>query len=193
MRLYDGAMMSDRKRFSEPLWLPIGRNNFETFPQILWKSLWKRSVLRLQVSEKFRLLAFCTHRLHFFQSLFRERFERMKERYNMACGLLLAALISSLFVLYSTACVKMAHRAPTGANQTAAAPLLSEEQAKPLVNINTARAEELEKLPGIGRALAARIISYREQYGRFRRAEHLIMVRGIGDKRFRRLRSFITV
>jgi competence ComEA-like helix-hairpin-helix protein len=117
----------------------------------------------------------------------------MKERHHMTCGLLLAALISSPFVLYSTACVKLAHRAPASASQTAPAPLLSEEQAKPLVNINTAPAEELEKLPGIGRGLAARIISYREQYGRFRRAEHLIMVRGIGDKRFRRLRSFITV
>jgi competence ComEA-like helix-hairpin-helix protein len=149
--------------------------------------------LRLQVSEKFRLLAFCTHRLHFFQSHYGERFERMKERHHMTCGLLLVALISSLYVLCSTACVKLAHRAPTGASQTASAPLLSEEQAGPLVNINTAPSEELEKLPGIGRALAARIISYREQYGRFRRAEHLIMVRGIGDKRFRRLRSFITV
>jgi competence protein ComEA len=61
------------------------------------------------------------------------------------------------------------------------------------VNINTAQAEELERLPGIGRALAARIIAFREEYGPFRRAEHLIMVRGIGDRRFRRLRPFITV
>ena len=61
------------------------------------------------------------------------------------------------------------------------------------VNINTAREAELEKLPGIGRALAARIIAYRERYGRFRRPEHLMMVRGIGDRRFRQLRSLVTV
>ena len=116
----------------------------------------------------------------------------MKKRPQMTCSLLLTALIISLFALSSTACVKLPHRAQAGASQIASPPLLSAEQAKPLVNINTASAEELEKLPGIGRALSARIISYREQYGRFRRAEHLIMVRGIGDRRFRRLRPFIT-
>jgi competence protein ComEA len=68
----------------------------------------------------------------------------------------------------------------------------NEERTTTPININTASAEELEKLPGIGGALAARIIAYREQYGRFRRAEHLLIVRGIGDKRFRRLRPFIT-
>ena len=61
----------------------------------------------------------------------------------------------------------------------------------PLIDINTASPEELEKLPGIGRGLAARISAHREQYGRFRRVEHLIMVRGLGERRFRKLRAFI--
>ncbi|HYJ45313.1 MAG TPA: helix-hairpin-helix domain-containing protein, partial [Pyrinomonadaceae bacterium] len=61
-----------------------------------------------------------------------------------------------------------------------------------LININTASSEELEKLPGIGKGLAARIVTFREQYGRFRRAEHLMMVRGISDRRFRTMRSLIT-
>ena len=61
----------------------------------------------------------------------------------------------------------------------------------PLIDINTASSAELEKLPGIGRGLAARIIEHRERYGRFRRAEHLIMVRGIGERRFRKMRAFI--
>jgi competence ComEA-like helix-hairpin-helix protein len=61
----------------------------------------------------------------------------------------------------------------------------------PLLDINTASPEELEKLPGIGRGLAARIVAHREQYGRFRRAEHLIMVRGIGERRYRKMRAFI--
>jgi len=51
----------------------------------------------------------------------------------------------------------------------------------------------LEKLPGIGRGLAERIVEHREKYGPFRRPEHLIMVRGISDKRFRALRDSITV
>jgi len=61
------------------------------------------------------------------------------------------------------------------------------------ININTASARELETLPGIGKALAARIIEHREKYGPFRRSEHLIMVRGISDTRFRGLRDLITI
>lgn len=63
----------------------------------------------------------------------------------------------------------------------------------PLVNINTATRDELERLPGIGPGLAARIIEYRERYGRFRRAEHLIMVRGFSHRRFQAMRSFVAV
>lgn len=61
------------------------------------------------------------------------------------------------------------------------------------ININTAPLGELESLPGIGKALAARIIDHREKYGPFRRVEHLIIVRGISDRRFRALRESITV
>jgi competence ComEA-like helix-hairpin-helix protein len=61
------------------------------------------------------------------------------------------------------------------------------------INVNTASAIELETLPGIGRALAERIIEHREKFGGFRRPEHLIIVRGISDKRFRALRDLITV
>ena len=63
----------------------------------------------------------------------------------------------------------------------------------PRININTASADELEKLPGIGQGLAARIIEHREKYGPFRKPEHLIIVRGISDKRFHALQDLITV
>lgn len=62
-----------------------------------------------------------------------------------------------------------------------------------LININTASAKELEKLPGIGEVMAERIIEHRQQHGRFRRTEHLMMVRGISDKRFRDMAGMITV
>jgi len=62
-----------------------------------------------------------------------------------------------------------------------------------LININTASRAELEKLPGIGEGLAARIIEHRGLHGAFRRAEHLIMVRGISERRFDELRAFVTV
>lgn len=61
------------------------------------------------------------------------------------------------------------------------------------ININTATQEELEKLPSIGKTLAANIIEHRQLFGRFRRAEHLILVRGMSDKKFRALREFVTV
>jgi competence protein ComEA len=66
-------------------------------------------------------------------------------------------------------------------------------ESEPRININTASADELEKLPGIGKALAERIIEHREKFGPFRRPEHLIIVRGISDKRFRALQDLITV
>ncbi len=62
-----------------------------------------------------------------------------------------------------------------------------------LTNLNTATREELAGLPGIGQTMAARIIAHRERYGPFRRAEHLMMVRGISDRRFRQLRALVGV
>ena len=61
------------------------------------------------------------------------------------------------------------------------------------ININTAPIRELEKLPGIGKGLAERIVEHRERFGPFRRTEHLIIVRGLSDRRFRALRDLITV
>jgi competence protein ComEA len=61
------------------------------------------------------------------------------------------------------------------------------------ININTAAANELETLPGIGPSLAERIIEHREGFGPFRRTEHLIIVRGISDRRFRALRDLVAV
>ncbi len=59
------------------------------------------------------------------------------------------------------------------------------------VNINTATAEELEKLPNVGAKTAAKIIEHREKFGGFRRPEHLLLVAGISDKRFRDMRRMI--
>jgi competence ComEA-like helix-hairpin-helix protein len=61
------------------------------------------------------------------------------------------------------------------------------------ININTASRAELEHLPGIGAGLATRIIEHRERHGAFRRVEHLIIVRGISQRRFESLRPFVTI
>lgn len=61
------------------------------------------------------------------------------------------------------------------------------------VNVNTATAEQLEELPGIGRATAARIIEYRQKNGPFKKVEDLMNVRGIGEKSFLNLKPLVTV
>jgi len=55
------------------------------------------------------------------------------------------------------------------------------------VNVNTATAEDLERLPGIGPVLARRIIAHRDQQGLFRTLDDLLQVEGVGRKLLRRL------
>lgn len=62
-----------------------------------------------------------------------------------------------------------------------------------LINLNTASAGELELLPGIGPALAERIIQDREQRGAFRSVNDLDRVSGIGPRTIQRLRDKVTV
>ena len=63
--------------------------------------------------------------------------------------------------------------------------------AENAININTASIQELEKLPDVGAKLAERIVEHREKYGKFRKPEHLILVQGISDKRFRKIKNLI--
>lgn len=60
------------------------------------------------------------------------------------------------------------------------------------VNVNTANAAELESLPGVGPAIAKRIIDYRNQHGNFSRPEDLINVRGIGKSKLAQILPHVT-
>jgi len=61
------------------------------------------------------------------------------------------------------------------------------------ININTASAKELEELPGIGAAIAQRIVDYRNQNGPFSDIEEIQNVSGIGSSRFNQIKDLIDV
>ena len=102
------------------------------------------------------------------------------------------AVLCVLLMLLSVACAKRSRATAPNATTTpdnyASASLATQR-----ININAAPAHELEALPGIGKGLADRIVEHREKYGPFRRPEHLMMVRGISEKRFSVLRDLVTV
>ncbi|MCS7233140.1 MAG: helix-hairpin-helix domain-containing protein [Synergistetes bacterium] len=65
-------------------------------------------------------------------------------------------------------------------------------KASKLVNVNKATVEELERLPGIGKTMAKRIVEYREKNGPFKEPSDLLKVKGIGEKKLEKIRSMIT-
>lgn len=62
---------------------------------------------------------------------------------------------------------------------------------EPCLNLNIATAYELIELPGIGEAMAKKIIDYRRRHGRFRRPEEIIIIEGIGEKKYRAIAKMI--
>jgi competence ComEA-like helix-hairpin-helix protein len=99
----------------------------------------------------------------------------------------------ALALVSVTSCVKLPRRASVVSSLTTSEPAHARPATTTLININTASREELEKLPGIGEGLAARIVEHRERHGAFRRVEHLIIVRGISQRRFEALRPYVTI
>jgi competence protein ComEA len=64
--------------------------------------------------------------------------------------------------------------------------------SKPL-NLNTATADQLAQLPGIGPKTAQAIVDFRKASGPFRRVEDLLAVRGISRRKLEAIRPYVTV
>ena len=61
------------------------------------------------------------------------------------------------------------------------------------LDINKAGVEQLIDLPGIGEAIAERIVDFRKKNGPFRRVEDLLKIKGIGEKSLEKLRPHVRV
>jgi len=60
-----------------------------------------------------------------------------------------------------------------------------------LIDVNTATASELERLPKVGPVLARKIVEHRDEHGSFRQIHDLVKVRGIGEATLQRLRPHL--
>jgi competence protein ComEA len=95
-------------------------------------------------------------------------------------------LRSMLFPVALVLCIGLAI-APVAAAQKGPAP------AGDKVNLNSATAEQLETLPGIGPSIAKSILEYRSKVGKFTKIEEILNVKGVGEKKFQRIKDRLTV
>jgi competence protein ComEA len=84
-----------------------------------------------------------------------------------------------------------ADSAAAGGDGAAAPEVAPGEAGAPRVHLNRATRAELEALPGIGPALAGRILEFRASHGPFRDPSELLLVRGIGPKRWAALKPLL--
>jgi competence protein ComEA len=106
--------------------------------------------------------------------------ESIMRRLYVASAIALVLLLSGMSRESSA---QTSAQSSASAQPAAAAPL----------NLNTATAADLARLPGIGPAVAARIVEYRQKNGGFKKAEELMNVKGIGEKTFLKLKPLVTV
>jgi competence ComEA-like helix-hairpin-helix protein len=149
----------------------------------VWKSLWKSILQSAQVGHPKRVLALCTHCQHGFFC------GRAFQRKGSAAALISKLVLPFLIVAFLTSCVS--RQRPNIPSTPATAPVQANSNHS--INVNHASVEELETLPGIGPTLAERIIEHRQKYGPFKRAEHVLMVRGFSEKLYHRIQGLITV
>lgn len=120
-----------------------------------------------------------------------------EERNGRVCGVyLVLAALTVLFAVSLAFLHKTSYEGTAHGDYTVSVQEKTDEITAPtrvLVNVNTADAEELETLTGIGPSLAQAIVDYRAGHGAFRSAEDLLLVKGIGEAKLEGFRAEITL
>ena len=98
----------------------------------------------------------------------------------MKSATLLIAMVSLLMV-------SCAQRAPAGQTQ------IHKAVERTCVDLNTATAERLEELPGIGPVFARKIVEHRERHGPFRRPEEIMIINRLSVRKYRAIAGLICV
>lgn len=122
--------------------------------------------------------------------------EKQEKKTKVSGVYLVLAALTVLFAVSLVFLHKTAYEGASHGNYTVTTQDKTDEITAPtrvLVNVNTADAEELETLTGIGPALAQAIIDYRAGHGAFRSAEDLLLVKGIGEAKLEGFRAEITL
>jgi len=120
-----------------------------------------------------------------------------EERNGRVCGVyLVLAALTVLFAVSLAFLHKTSYEGTVHGDYTVSVQEKTDEITAPtrvLVNVNTADAEELETLTGIGPSLAQAIVDYRAGHGAFRSADDLLLVKGIGEAKLEGFRAEITL
>jgi comEA protein len=115
-----------------------------------------------------------------------ETLQNRNSRYFSICRLSIKLISLIIYVCLAISCIQNeAKQIASAQNQ--------ENSSESAININSASVKELEELPHIGARTAREIIEHREKFGKFRKTEHLMLVRGISDERFRQIRNLIKI
>ena len=110
----------------------------------------------------------------------------------LACGVMLGIFIMQTRTAGAISVQRAAPEEAAESTQTVAEEAV-DATADDRLDLNTATAEDLQELPGIGEVIAQRIIDYRELCGRFLDPEQLMEVDGIGQAKYEKLRELVTV
>ena len=109
----------------------------------------------------------------------------------LACGVMLGIFIMQTRTAGTISVQRSAPDEPEEAVQTDMEE--PSDAADDRLDLNTATAEDLQELPGIGKVIAQRIIDYRDLCGRFLDPEQLMEVDGIGEAKYEKIRDLVTV